>query len=232
MKFADTRLETCLFDLDGTLIDSIELIFRSYEHTYAAHGLAVPSRAELLDGLGRPLSAQFGRGGATPARVEELIATYRAYNLEHHDDLVRAYPGVREGLVSLRDRGVRLGIVTSKRRDTARRGLDTCGLGDLFETVVGLEDCVRHKPDPEPVRNGLERMAADAARAAYVGDSPHDLVAGRAAGVRVFGVAWGPFPRSTFADVPMDGWIDDPRAIAGLSGDRITGPHAARTSGP
>jgi len=214
-------LETCLFDLDGTLIDSIELIYRSYEHTYAAFGMSVPPRTELVHGLGRPLEDQFRRDEAGEARdarlVSDLIATYRRFNLAHHDDLVRAYPGVREGLVALRDRGVRLGIVTSKGGTTARRGLTTSGLDGLFEIVVALEDCTRHKPDPEPVLNGLARLRADAATSAYVGDSPHDMASGRGAGVRVFGVAWGPFPRTHFAGVHVDRWLEAPRDMAQLA---------------
>lgn len=210
------ELDACLFDLDGTLLDSAELIFRSYEHAYAAHGLDVPSRSRLLPGLGRPLADQFRSTGLVGAHVEELIATYRAYNLRHHDDLVRAFPGVNAAVDDLRASGVRLGVVTSKRRDTALRGIELIGAAGWFETIVALEDTRRHKPDPEPVRVALERLGVAPERAAYVGDSPHDMASGRAAGTRVAAVGWGPFPRAAFDGVHVDAWLDGPAELARL----------------
>jgi pyrophosphatase PpaX len=225
---ARSALSTCLFDLDGTLIDSIELIFQSYEHAFSAHGLPAPSRDELLSGLGTPLSTQFalrrpdqpddsrepGKTGAI--RIAALIATYREFNLAHHDEMVKPYPGALEAVTTLKRKGLRLGIVTSKRTDTARRGLAVCGFDGLFDDVVGMEDSTKHKPDPEPVLIALRRLRADAATTGFVGDSPHDLVAGLAAGVQVFSAGWGPFPRAAFRGIAMDGWLHEPAEIGHL----------------
>jgi pyrophosphatase PpaX len=212
-------IETCLFDLDGTLIDSIELILRSYEHALERHGMRRMSRAEITAGLGTPLKAQFAQLTGDAAEVEALIATYRAYNLEHHDALVKPYAGVVEAVNELRARGMRLGIVTSKRGDSARRGLDLCGFNDEFEVIVALDDCARHKPDPEPVRVALERLRVGAATACYVGDSPHDVAAGNAAGVATFAVAWGPFARDAFRGLRIGGWIEQPRQLGRIGAD-------------
>lgn len=210
-------LAACLFDLDGTLLDSVELIFQSYEHAYRACGRRVPTRGALLAGLGRPLHDQFRQDGHAPDEIEALVAAYRAYNLEHHDALVRGYPDVLDGLRALRSDGVRLAVVTSKKRDTAQRGIACIGAEGLFEAVVALEDTRRHKPDPEPVLAALARLDVAPAHAAYVGDSPHDMAAGHAAGVRTWSVAWGPFPEAAFADVHVDAYVTDPREWLALA---------------
>jgi pyrophosphatase PpaX len=208
---------TFLFDLDGTLIDSIALIRSSYEHALRSHGLAPLSEAEWLDGLGRPLAWQFGRRVATQAEIDALIRTYREHNLAHHDAMVRAYPGALEALRALTANGARLAVVTSKARASARRGLAHCGFDGLFDTVVAVDDCERHKPDPEPARRALEALGADAGSALMIGDSPHDLACGRAAGCATAAVGWGPFPRAWLEPERPDHWLADFDELAGLS---------------
>lgn len=209
-------LATCLFDLDGTLIDSIELILSSYRHTMIEHRGGAPGRDFWLAGLGTPLKEQFKHFSSDAHEIEAMIATYRAWNLAHHDEFVKPYDGALEAVQSLAARGLQLGIVTSKPKGTARRGLALCGFHDLFETLIGIEDVDRHKPDPEPVRVALLRIGARAETAIFVGDSPHDLAAGRAAGVRTAAALWGPFAREALAAHAPDVWLDEPRAIANL----------------
>lgn len=207
---------TVLFDLDGTLIDSIELILRSYEHTFRVHYGRDLGREEWLAGLGTPLKAQFARYTCDGAEIDRLIATYRAFNLEHHDALMRRYEGAVEAVARLRARGARLGIVTSKMNQAARRGLRHCGFGDWFDVVIGADDVERHKPDPLPVRAALERLGATADSAVYVGDSPHDVAAGRAAGCRTAGVLWGPFPREWLVRAGPDLLLEAPCDLGAL----------------
>ena len=215
-------LDVFLFDLDGTLIDSIELIRRSLVHTLASHGLPALTREEWLDGLGTPLSAQFRRYTTDPRRIDELVRTYRTWNLAHHDALVRPFEGVRESLESLADSGGRLGVVTSKQRASARRSLERCGLDDLFEVLVGADDVDQGKPAPDPVLLALERLGARAERAVYVGDSPHDITAGRDAGTRTAAVLWGSLSRAELEPHKPDVWIDHPTGLGEL------GRHALR----
>jgi pyrophosphatase PpaX len=100
-----------------------------------------------------------------------------------------------------------LGIVTSKLRAGALRGLARVGMADWFDVVIGADDVERHKPDPQPVERALARLGATPDATVFVGDSPHDLVAGRAAGVHTAAVLWGPFPRATLEACEPDYWI-------------------------
>lgn len=209
-------LDTVLFDLDGTLLDSMELIRRSYWHTLREHRGVEPAQASWLEGIGRPLRWQFEREARDAAEVEAMIATYRAYNRAHHDASVAAFPGALEAVRALAARGLRLGIVTSKLRVGALRGLECAGFVELFGVIIGADDVLEHKPHPAPVHAALSALGAEARRAVMVGDSPHDLAAGRAAGTRTAAVAWGPFPRATLRACAPDHWLEHPAEIARL----------------
>lgn len=177
-----------LFDLDGTLVDSHELIMASFRHA-TAEVLGAPLTDEVLRaGIGRPLIDQMRVLSAEHA--DRLFDVYLEHNLAVHDDLLRPVPGVPDLLAGLRSDGRRLGVVTSKRRETAARGLRLLGL-EGFETLVGFEDTSTHKPGPEPVLEALERMRAEPSDAVYVGDSTWDMRSGRAARVGTAAVLWG-----------------------------------------
>lgn len=199
-------LQAVLFDLDGTLLDTTELIIRSYHHALTVELGESPAPEDLLLGFGQPLpegfAAMLGRrdvrlpAAERAALIERLVATYRAYMNVHHDALIRAFPGTGSTLDELARRGYRVGLVTSKLRSVAERGLAWMGLTDRFEVAVFPEDTPRHKPHPDPLLLALERLdlAASPRAALYVGDSVYDLIAGRAAGVRTGAALWGPFP--------------------------------------
>jgi pyrophosphatase PpaX len=209
-------LEAVLFDLDGTLLDSMELIRRSYAHALRVHRGVEPEHAAWLEGIGRPLRWQFARHARDAAEVEAMIATYRAYNLAHHDASVAAFPGAIEAVRALAARGLGLAIVTSKLRHGALRGLARGGFDGLFRVVIAADDVAEHKPEPAPVHAALVALGVEAGRAVMVGDSPHDLAAGRAAGARTAAVAWGPFPPEALRACAPDYWLADPAAIARL----------------
>ena len=186
-----------LFDLDGTLIDSIDLILKSAQFAFTRCELDCPTDAEWLVGVGRPLPVMFSH--FAPGREPDLIAAYREFQLANHDQLVTAYPGVPEMLAELAASGRRMGIVTSKASALAMRGLTLTGIDKYFETVIGMDLSKRHKPDPEPVRIALERLSSEPAGAWFVGDSIHDMESGNAAGVATVGALWGPFSESDLA---------------------------------
>lgn len=205
-----------LFDLDGTLIDSIELIQRSYAHTLREHRGYEPPLEFWLQGLGRPLRWQFAHFTQDPTEIEAMVATYRAFNLARHDAMVRAFDGGVDAVRALKQRGVKLGVVTSKLQAGAQRGLKHCGYDGLFDVIVGADDVADHKPHPAPVLLALERLGAKAGDAVMVGDSPHDLASGRGAGTLTAAVSWGPFPRAELLATAPDHWLETTADIARL----------------
>jgi pyrophosphatase PpaX len=214
--------ETYLFDLDGTLIDSIELIMSSYRHTMAVHVGEVPSDDVWLEGLGTPLWTQFRKFTDDDAEIDRMVATYRTHNLAHHDGMVEEYEGVRTLVDTLSTADVGLAIVTSKKREGALRGLGLMGLRSAFPVVISADDVQRHKPHPEPVHLALERLGAAGTTALFVGDSPHDIAAGAAAGVATAAALWGPFPRAWIEPHDPTHWVDHPLDLLTLK--RLTPP--------
>ena len=178
-----------LFDLDGTVVDSGPIILASMRHATQTVLGRDYSDAELLAHVGGPgLEAQMA--AIAPGRADELVRVYREHNEPLHDTLA-GFDGIEATLETLLARGHRLGIVTAKRRATVDLAFARLPLAHFFEMVVGGDETERHKPDPEPLLLALARLDVPAAQAAYVGDSPYDMQAARAAGLFAVGVAWG-----------------------------------------
>jgi len=183
------RFSVVLFDLDGTVVDSSAIILASMRHATREVLGREYGDDELMRAVGGPgLEAQMA--AFAPDRVEELVRVYRAHNEPLHDEL-EACDGMLDVLERLHEEGRRLGIVTAKRRSTVELAFDRVPLAHLFETVVGGDETARHKPDPQPLLLAAERLRADPAEAAYVGDSPFDMRAAKAAGMHAVGVTWG-----------------------------------------
>lgn len=208
---------TLLFDLDGTLIDSIDLILRSYRHTMRVHRGEEPPDDIWMEGLGTPLSVQFRRWTDDEVEIRAMVETYRTYNLAHHDELVRAYDGVVEQVLRLDAGGKTLGLVTSKMRGGALKGLRLVGIEAAFDVVVGSDEVTHPKPHPEPVLLALERLGRAPADAVFIGDSRHDIECGRAAGVKTAAVLWGPFDREHLEDLDPDYWLERPADLSTLA---------------
>jgi len=128
--------------------------------------------------------------------IDQLLSEYRSYNFANHDLLARPFEHTGEVLTELRGRGYVLSVVTSKSRELGSRGLKLCSLDRLIDSAIFLEDTALHKPHPEPILAALYRLSESPQAAAYVGDSRHDMVAARAAGVRTVAALWGPAPRT------------------------------------
>jgi pyrophosphatase PpaX len=188
-------IRAVLYDFDGTLADSTELIMRCYRHTMSTHLGDVPPDEDWLSGFGMTLESQLERFARTPAEALSMLDTYRDYQNTIHDELLRPFPGAAETVAELERRGYRLAIVTSKHRRAALRGIELCGIVSHFDLVVTPEDVREPKPHPEPVLFALEKLGVRADEALFVGDSPHDIASGRAAGTRTAAALWGPFPR-------------------------------------
>jgi len=197
-----------LFDLDGTLADTIDLIIHCFRETLRILGLPPRSDAQILSEIGRPLHQQ--TRDIDPERAEEIFALYQRLYAESHDEMVREFPGVREALDELTRRGYRMGVVTSKRSASAGPDLEFFRLERFFEVVITADDTSRHKPDPEPVLEALRRLEARPAQATFIGDSPHDMRSAHAAGVLAGAAAWGPFPLEVLRAEEPDYWIEEP----------------------
>lgn len=188
-------IRAVLWDFDGTLADTTEIIMRSFRHTMTMHLGEAPPDAEWLSGFGMTLETQIARFARTPGEERAMLDTYRTFQAECHDELFRPFAGAVATVAELAGRGIALAIVTSKHREGALRGMDLCGLVDHFPVIVTPEDVRHPKPHPEPVTRALVELGVDARDSLFVGDSPHDIAAGRDAGVRTVAAAWGPFPR-------------------------------------
>ena len=189
-----TRPLAVLFDLDGTLIDTIDLLLECARHTFEGRTPA-PTDEEWIAGIGTPLRKQFAAYTTSDEEVEALAQRYRAYQREHHDRLTSAFPGVLETLDELERRGHPMGIVTSKSNEMMDRGLEWVGIMLHMRTRVGMDNAKRHKPDPHPVEVALEDLGYSPDEALFPGDSPHDIASGNAAGVITVAALWGPFTR-------------------------------------
>lgn len=197
-----------LFDLDGTLLDSIALILESFRHTHRVHfGRDRPDEFWLA-GIGRTLRDHFAAIAESEAQVDALIETYRQHNLAHHDAMVRPYPGAAETARALDARGVPLALVTSKMRAGADAGLRVLGLETIFQVRVCGDDVARGKPDPMPVQMALAALGVEPSEAIFVGDSPHDIEAGKRAGVRTAAASWGPYDPAALRALEPTYWLE------------------------
>jgi pyrophosphatase PpaX len=148
--------------------------------------------------------------------LEALIATYREYNLANHDRMVRVFPGVVEAVKELRERGIPMGLVTSKARQGALRGLRLVGLDTAMDVLVCADEVTNAKPHPEPVATAVRLLGSEPSSTVYVGDSIHDLHSGRGAGVHTAAVLWGPFTRGQLEAGEPDFWLEHPSELVRL----------------
>jgi len=202
------RRPTVLFDLDGTLIDSIELILNSARYAFEKLDRECPPDSEWTAGIGIPLFTMFGRYAKDAADQAALIAAYREYQLANHDRLIRCYDDVVDTVAMLSASGHELGIVTSKSEALAMRGLAHVGLARFMDTVVECDSSTRHKPDPEPVQIALHRLDCAPENAVFVGDSVHDILAGNAAGVTTLAATWGAFKKADLEPGEPDFYLE------------------------
>ena len=176
-----------VFDVDGTVADTVALIIASYDHAVNSVLGFHPDPALCRSWIGQTLADTFTRHW--PSQADVLIATYRAFNETHHDELVKPYPGVSELLSALTAAGITTGVATAKGRRGAERSLRVLGLP--ITVTVAMEDTVTHKPDPAPLLLALERLGGVPSRAVYVGDAVVDVQVAKAAGMASIAVTWG-----------------------------------------
>ncbi|WP_223641738.1 pyrophosphatase PpaX [Planococcus sp. 4-30] len=182
------QINTLLFDFDGTLLDTNELIIQTFLTVLDEHYPGRFGREDALHFIGPSLEQTFT--AIDPDRVEELTIQYRSLNRMMHDELVEEYDGVAETLRLLKAQGLKMAIVSTKRSETIRHGLALMGVSDVFDVLVGLDHVSNPKPHPEPLHLALEQLGARHDEALMIGDNSHDIEGGKNAGVRTAGVAW------------------------------------------
>ncbi|HWK21727.1 MAG TPA: pyrophosphatase PpaX [Ureibacillus sp.] len=181
-------MKALLFDFDGTLLNTNDLIIKTFMHILEERFPGQYSPKDCMKFIGPSLTETFEQ--ITPNEVDEMIEKYRQWNQAHHDELVTEYDGVVSTLEKLKEQGIRLAVVSTKRKDTVEKGLDLMGAKHLFEFWIGGDDVKNVKPDPEPVLLAIERLGVSKEDVMMIGDNYHDILAGKNAGVKTAGVSW------------------------------------------
>lgn len=197
--------EAVLFDLDGTLVDSLPLIFRTYRQVF--HDMRIPwNESSIEKMIGLPLK-DIGKyfTGKEVSRFEEL---YQFYYHQDHDLYTRLYPGTLEMLSNLEKRRIKLGIVTSKGKPGTTRTATFTGLDNFMDVIITAHDVLKHKPDPEPLLNAVDFLGVHISRTIYIGDSSFDILTGRSAGARTLGVTWGLATREELESLRPEGMLN------------------------
>ena len=186
------KIKGVLFDLDGTLVNTTPLILESFRHTFKQFGMPVPSDSELVAGFGLPMRTAV-TAYMPDEMADEFCDAYRAYQRTRHDELIESIDGVGETLSVLKQRRIKMAVVTSKKRPAAIRDLGCYDLVEYFDTIIACDDCAENKPLPGPSLMALKRLGLNGADCLAVGDSPYDLQSARAAGCQTAAVRYTSF---------------------------------------
>lgn len=195
-----------LFDLDGTLINTDLLIEKSFRHVFELYKPEYDlSYEEVLSFMGPPLVKTF-ENHFSKDMVDELVTVYRTYNIKHHNDFVTIYPTIKETLEILKDKGYKLGVVTTKMNDVAKLGLEMFDLTDYFDCIIGSDDITYAKPHPEGVYKALDVLRCK--KGVMIGDNASDLLAGKNANIDTIGIGWSPKGKEDLLKVKPDLMVD------------------------
>ena len=194
------RPRAIVFDLDGTLVDSLPDIVGSFQDAFTELGLTPPATEAVRGRVGLPLDVMYA-DFAPRDRVAALVDAYRRIYPQRFTRTSRPFPGVLEVLAELRGHGFRLAVATTKRSDMATRFVGAMGLTEALDHVQGT-DGFPHKPAPDVVHRALAALDADGTW--MVGDTTHDVGAGKAAGLATFAVTWGTHDAEALAQAAPD----------------------------
>jgi len=207
-------IRNILFDLDGTLLDTNELIIQSFQHTYQRHLNKQVDKEDIIKNFGEilkiTLDREFGEEG------EEAIKTYRGFQVGNFEKLIAIHEGVKEGVIELHRQGYKLGVVTSRLNDSAIRGLNHFGLKDYFESIIGADDTDQHKPDPTPAFMALKELGGKPEETLLVGDSSYDVLCGKNAGITSVVVGWSALPMDIILKYEPDYVVDSMEELLAL----------------
>ncbi|WP_270180086.1 pyrophosphatase PpaX [Alkalihalobacillus sp. CinArs1] len=210
------NIDTILFDLDGTLINTNDLIMASFKHTFEHYYPGLYSDEELVNFIGEPLYHTFEKHDRE--RAEEMVQFYRNHNIENHDRLVTEFDGVFETVKTLSENGYKLAIVTSKMRNTVEMGLKLTKLDQFFPVVITVEEVENPKPHPEQLNTAMKMLCSSTENAIMVGDSQYDILAGQNAGVKTVGVSWTIKGREFLSSYNPDHMLDHMSELLSIAG--------------
>ncbi len=209
-------IKAVLFDFDGTLINTNDLIFKSYEIAFREVFNRKIEMNEILTLYGKPLYPSLMKYGE---EGERLYCIYREFNETHHDELAKPFPGVFDGIKQLAKSGYKLGIVTSKRPPLVKRGLEILKLTNMFDIIITPEDTKETKPHPEPILLGCKKLNILPENAIYVGDSIFDLEAGQAAGTQLCAVKYSVTPKEALLKFNPEYFVGSVKELAESLGE-------------
>lgn len=180
--------QALIFDLDGTLSNSVPMILKTSESVHERLSLDWTPE-QIAPFIGRPLyetAAAFA-----PDRQEEYLELFREYNLLYMPKMIKPFPGILSLLAKLRERDIHLAIVTSRHQWGADWSVELLGIGEYFDCILGVEATEHHKPNPEPALLASQKMVISPENTIFIGDAPVDIACGKAAGMRTIAVGWG-----------------------------------------
>jgi pyrophosphatase PpaX len=209
-------IKAVLFDLDGTLLDTNDLIYDSFCTAFKEVLDRELPKEEITLLYGKPLKSSLSVYTDDEEALDRLVKAYRGYNVKYHDDMCKPFEGVEELLMKLKDKGIKLGIVTSKRKELARKGLELGELIDYMDVIITPEDTIKHKPEAEPVLKACEMLSISPKEAIMVGDSPYDLLSGKSAGCYTCGVEYTALQLEELMNVEPSYMIKNPLDILEL----------------
>lgn len=183
------NIDTVLFDFDGTVMDTNNVILMSWQHTFRTLRNREEPQENLVKTFGEPLETTMKKF-FPDVPVEESVSIYRSFHHDNFSKLIKLFPGMGELIEEVKHRGYKTGLVTSRLLRTTMEGLNKYGLRDRFDTIVTADDTTKHKPDPQPVNIALEKLGSVAERTVMLGDTTFDMLCARNAGVSPILVSW------------------------------------------
>lgn len=210
------KIDTVLFDFDGTLMDTNDVIIKSWDHTFRSLGKKEKEPEELMKTFGEPLEITLARFFPDVA-VEESIEIYRGYQRDNFLRLIDLFPGIMEMLQELKEKKYKMALVTSRLQATTIAGVEKFGLQEFFDVIITADDTAKHKPDPEPILITLDKLNSKPENAIMLGDTLFDIKCARNAKVESVLVSWsaalsGMTKESMGTDAP-DWIIDKPMEL-------------------
>lgn len=208
-----------IFDLDGTILDTEELILRSFEYTLKTRLNMEVDRRELLKIFGEPLQKQLEY--FEPELADSLSKTYREYYAKHSAAMTKTFPYVTEVLNQLVSKKIFIGVVTNKKHGPAEKGLKDLGLFSKIDFLIASDDVTQSKPHPEGILTGLSKLNIEPHKTLMVGDSPLDIEAANRAHVKSALVGWSIFDDQRFTESPPDFRLDKMTDILKILQDNV-----------